>query len=441
MLAGLRRFDHKRIVRSDFVFVSCRDTERDRILCGGEFHCHFRLLACICRCFRLIRRVLGFFRCLRRLLCRRGILRAGHRAADCRGAEQKHENQNGNCGFRVLCDRNDARFELPAAPRHCRCRAEGIDPFAARHADERAAIVCTCVLAETADGILVAEELRVGAGKRRCPPHQRVEPVQREAHAAQDGPDVVAVEIMRIFVLRAVVQQLFVLRAVHCHIDRGREKPEQARRQRGSRQPDSRTALLRRNRAQNARPQLPTVPEVAEQEPQPQQNRAGGPYKQKDLLHGSCGFLRRFFRFRAARFRLRRRGRRAMHRLCGHLHRRCGRRRFRCTGRLRGRRGGGFRLHDRGRFGLRQEICHADGGFPDGKRQQQPHEQHQPERVLQSCADFPAQQIVCSDEQRRQHGGRNKPFSHGAFSPPSPAAVRAARRSRAVGAPRASSSR
>ena len=261
MLAGLRRFDHKRIVRSDFVFVSCRDTERDRVLCGGEFHCRFRFLACICRCFQFLGRVLRSFR---RLLCRRGILRAGHGAADCRGAEQKHENQDGNCGFRVLCDGNDARSELSAAPRHCRCRAEGIDPLTARHADERAAIVCTRVLAETADGILVAEELRVGAGKRRCPPHQRVEPMQREAHAAQDGPDVVAVEIMRIFVLRAVVQQLLVLRAVHCHIDRGREKPEQARRQRSPRQPDSRTALLRRDRAQNARPQLPTVPEIAE---------------------------------------------------------------------------------------------------------------------------------------------------------------------------------
>ena len=264
MLAGLRRFDHKRIVRSDFVFVSCRDTERDRVLCGGEFHRRFRLLACICRCFQFLGRGIRSFR---RLLCRRGILRAGHRAADCRGAEQKHEDQNGNCGFRVLCDRNDARFELPAAPRHCCRRAEGIDPFAARHADERTAIVCTRVLAEAADGILVAEELRVGAGKRRCPPHQRVEPVQREAHAAQDGPDVVAVEIMRIFVLRAVVQQLLVLRAVHCHVNHGREKPEQARRQRGSRQPDSRTALLRRDCAQNARPQLPTVPEIAEQEP------------------------------------------------------------------------------------------------------------------------------------------------------------------------------
>ena len=246
---------------------------------------------------------------------------------------------------------------------------------------------------------------------------------------------------MRIFVLRAVVQQLFVLRAVHCHVDRGREKPEQARRQRGSRQPDSRTALLRRDRAQNARPQLPSVPEVAEQEPQPQQSRAGGPYKHEYLPHGKGGLLRRFFRFCAARFRLRRRGRRALHRLCGRLHRRCGRRRFRCSGRLRGRCGGRFRLYDSGRLSLRQEICHAEGGFPDGKRQQQPHEQHQPERVLQSCADFPAQQIVRADEQRRQHGGRNKPFSHGAFSPLSPAAVRAARRSRAVGAPRASSSR
>ena len=438
MLAGLRRFDHKRIVRSDFVFVSCRDTERDRVLCGGEFHCRFRFLACICRCFQFLGRGIRSFR---RLLCRRGILRAGHGAANCRGAEQKHEDQNGNCGFRVLCDGNDARFELPAAPRHCRRRAEGIDPFAARHADERAAIVCTCVLAETADGILVAEELRVGAGKRRCPPHQRVEPVQREAHAAQDGPDVVAVEIMRIFVLRAVVQQLLVLRAVHCHVNRGREKPEQARRQRSPRQPDSRTALLRRDRAQNARPQLPTVPEVAEQEPKAQQNRAGGPYKYENLPHGNCGLLCSFCRFCAARFRLRRRGRRALHRLCGRLHRRCGRSRFWCTGRLRGRRGGGFRLYDSGRLSLRQEICHAEGGFPDGKRQQQPHEQHQPERVLQSCADFPAQQIVRADEQRRQHGGRNKPFSHGAFSPPSPAAVRAARRSRAVGAPRASSSR
>ena len=241
--------------------------------------------------------------------------------------------------------------------------------------------------------------------------------------------------------LRAVVQQLLVLRTVHCHVDRGRKKPEQARRQRGLRQPDSRTALLRRDRAQNARPQLPTVPEIAEQEPQPQQSRAGGPYKYENLPHGNCGFLRRFFRLCAVRSRLRRRGRRALHRLCGLLHRRCGRKRFRCTGRLRGRHSGGFRLYDSGRLSLRQEICHAEGGFPDGKRQQQPHEQHQPERVLQSCADFPAQQIVRADEHRRKHGRRNKPFSHGAFSPPSPAAVRAARRSRAVGAPRASSSR
>ena len=88
--------------------------------------------------------------------------------------------------------------------------------------------------------------------------------MQRQTHAAQNGPDVVTVEIMRILMLRAVVQQLLVLRTVHCHIDRRREKPEQARRQRGLRQPDSRTALLRRDRAQNARPQLPTVPEIAE---------------------------------------------------------------------------------------------------------------------------------------------------------------------------------
>ena len=95
---------------------------------------------------------------------------------------------DGDGGLRMSRDGTDALFQLAAAARHRRRGGEGIDARAAGHADERPAIVGALALAEQADRVLVAAELRVGAREVCAPPRERVEPVQREAEPRAAAP-------------------------------------------------------------------------------------------------------------------------------------------------------------------------------------------------------------------------------------------------------------
>ena len=326
---------------------------------------------CVRRGFRF-----GRCGCVRRRVF---LLRAGHRAAGGDRRDQQHSDEHGHGGLRVLCDGADALFQLAAAARHRRRGGEGIDARAAGHADERPAIVGALALAEQADRVLVAAELRVGAREVRAPPRERIEPVQREADPAQQRPEMVAVAVVRLFMRDAVPPEGIVCGAVRRQIDGRAQEAEQARRSDGRGDVDGRAARRGRGEQRRILPQRTAKGKVAAKKPEQHARRADGPDDGQD------GFQ---LQNAAAADGLLRLGS------------------FACGEQLHGRLRSLLRLRRRGCIGFRvcarrgvedvmprlgDEILDARGALPQGKWQQQADEGQRPEGVLQLRADLAAQ--------------------------------------------------
>ncbi len=257
------------------------------------------------------------------------------------------------------------------------------------------------LLPQGPDGALVAGQLAVRPGGRRGDPHQGVEPVHRQAHAPQQGPQGVQVPGVGLLVGQHVAQALLALQGGGGQIDGGPQDAEQARRRQGGLHHIHPVLTAGDLHAHPAAAQLPGEGEVGPQQSQGHRRRPGQPDGAQGLddgqmlLRGRLRVLCRrggrgddvgLDRLQAGTGGLRPSGGKA-----GGLRRRGGYG-DRRSGKGRGLQPGGDRLPHRLRHGQHAEI---QGGQGDGNHQ--PHQHQRPQGVL-----YPAGYLLTEDPPQRQ---------------------------------------
>ena len=111
------------------------------------------------------------------------------------GDQSQGQEQRRRPGLTPLGDAGDPVLQLPLARRHGGGgQQRGAGPLPHRdQGQQRPAVGDALVLSQGPDGGLVAGQLPVGLGDGGGRPHQGVEPVHRQAHAPQKGPQGVPV--------------------------------------------------------------------------------------------------------------------------------------------------------------------------------------------------------------------------------------------------------
>ena len=150
---------------------------------------------------------------------RTSLLRAREGAArDDYGGEDEDDEGIGH-GPGLFRYEQDALLEARLAAVHGRRRAQERRALFAGNTDKRPAIGRALIFAQALYRRLVTGELRIAAREHRRQPDEGVIPVQDEAGAAQDGPDVVAVAVVRQLVLDAVPERQGVRRRLARDVD------------------------------------------------------------------------------------------------------------------------------------------------------------------------------------------------------------------------------
>ena len=269
---------------------------------------------------------------------------------------------------------------------------------AAGHAQERPAIGGTLLLAQRANGRLVAGQLRIPARQHRRAPDQRVEPVQRQADAAQRRPHGVTVAEMRGFMRKRMAQRRRVLRGFRCQINRRAKQAEQAGRFRHIGHIDRQSGI--HIQPFSAAAQAKSKAQINCGKGRPNERRAAEPDDPHDLHLRKRGLRlpHRLFCLRRLlclhRFHRLCRGLRRGGRTCrsGRL---CGRGRFFRVSALR-RRCHALRKVLHGRNALHR-VFHTERRCADADREQQTQQHQPPQGILQPQTDAPAQDAAQND--------------------------------------------
>ena len=365
-------------------------------------------------CLRVLGREARVVPFLRDLGCR--IRRAGeaHRAHE-RRERDDGEHRRG-LGLPVLCDACDALLEAPFAAGHGR-RAEQrvLRLIAHRHEREQGfSVGGALVRAERAERPLVAGQLAVLAREHRREPHERVEPVDGQAHAAQQRPQRVEVPRVRLLVREHEAQGVGALQRLFVQVNGGAQHTEQARRGKRGHEIDRIAAALDAVRCARLA-QRAGEAQVGEKEPRAHAGHSGVPdvgerFGKRDGPVGRC-HDRIFVGGGALRCVGRRRLRVTLRLLAGQKL---------CGAPLRAvlnvQHGGIQPLLHNGlhRRGSRENVVRQ---CADVHRHEQPHEHQKPERVLHPARDGAAEQLPQRQQRKDQNRGSQKDLFHFVFPP------------------------
>ena len=131
-----------------------------------------------------------------------GILPAAEGQHRRQGCAQQHQYQGGNGHLRPFGDEKDALLHGSLFVRHGGGGAEEAGQSTARndHVHQGLAVFQSLVLTEATDSTVVAGQLPIPTAEDRRPPHKGVEPVYAQAHHPQQGPQMVSVTEVGLFV-------------------------------------------------------------------------------------------------------------------------------------------------------------------------------------------------------------------------------------------------
>ena len=341
-------------------------------------------------------------------------------AGEAHRAHERREHGGGEhrrgLGLPVLRDACDALLEAPFAAGHGRRAEQRVLRLVAHghEREQRFAVGGALVRAERAERPLVAGQLAVLAREHRREPHERVEPVDGQAHAAQQRPQRVKVPRVGLLVREHEAQGVGALQRLFVQVNGGAQHTEQARRGQLRHEIDRIAAALDAVRCARLA-QRAGEAQVGEKEPRAHAGHSGVPSIGERLgeRDGSVGRCHdRIF-------------------VGGGALRCVGRRRLRVTLRLlAGQKlcGAPLRAVLNVQHGGIQPLLHnglhrLGGGEhivrqrADIQRYKQPHEHQKPERVLHPARDGAAEQLPQRQQRKDQNRGSQKDLFHFVFPP------------------------
>ena len=350
----------------------------------------------------------------------RDLGRRIRRAGEAHRAHERRERDDGEhrrgLGLPVLRDACDALLEAPFAAGHGRRAEQWVLRLVAHghEREQRFAVGGALVRAERAERPLVAGQLAVLAREHRREPHERVEPVDGQAHAAQQRPEWVEVPRVRLLVREHEAQGVGALQRLFVQVNGGAQHTEQARRGQRGHEIDRIAAALDAVRCARLA-QRAGEAQVGEKEPCAHAGHSGVPdvgerFGKRD---GSVGRRHSvvFVGGGALRCVGRRRQRLTLRLLAGQKL---------CGAPLRAvlnvQHGGIQPLLHNGlhRLGGGEHIVRQ---CADVHRYEQPHEHQKPERVLHPARDGAAEQLPQRQQRKDQSRGSQKDLFHFVFPP------------------------